>query len=354
VNIPLQLLLGVLREPARLSALPLAEWDRLLIAARATGLLGRLGAFARELGVLDDIDERPVHHLRDADLQARQQHAMLRWEATRIEQALRDTDTPIVLLKGAAYVLAETPALAGRECSDIDILVSGEQLDDVEAALIANDWVFDDLPPKDQVYFRRWLHELPPMRHARRGTSIDVHHSLLPRTDRLFIDSSAFFARAVPVAGSISVLAPADMVLHSAVHMFRNGDWSHALRDLSDQDLLLREFSLQEDFWDNIVATARSLNLTATCFYCLRYAHLYFGTPVPERVWSLVADWKPRTSVLRLIDALVLRAVCPRHDDRIDRLRSLSLALLSSFPAPRLGAWLTPLFWTKRLRSGLV
>ena len=350
MRLALPLLLNVMREPERMATLSLSDWDKLLVVGRASGLLGRLGAWAQQREILDKIDERPAHHLRDANLQALQQHTTMRWEISRIEYALRDVQTPIVLLKGAAYVLADTPAVAGRECSDIDVLVGVDKLDEVEKALVAQGWAFDDLSPKDQEYFRRWLHELPPMRHDRRGSSVDVHHSLLPRTDKLFIDSSVFFARARPVTNSVSVLSPADMVLHSAVHMFRNGDWAHALRDLSDQHALLREFSRDQAFWEELLLVAESLNLTKTCFYCLRYTQKYFLTPVPPEIASRVARWRPAAPILNMFDRLVSHAVCPRYNDRSSGLRSLSLALLSCFPAPRVGAWLTPLFWTKRLR----
>ena len=40
------------------------------------------------------------------------------------------------------------------------------------------------------------------------------------------------------------VLSKPDMVLHSATHLFRNGDFSIGLRDLCDFDWLVREFGV--------------------------------------------------------------------------------------------------------------
>ena len=59
----------------------------------------------------------------------------LRWEVNRILAALRDVETTVVLLKGAAYEIAGLPAARGRIASDVDILVPREDLRTVEAAL---------------------------------------------------------------------------------------------------------------------------------------------------------------------------------------------------------------------------
>src|SRR5262249_8857136 len=155
------------------------------------------------------------------------------WEIDRIGWALRGLDVPVVLLKGAAYHAIGLPTAAGRLTSDIDILVPRERLADVESTLIAASWQLKTLDARDQLYYRRSMHELPPLEHARRGTMVDVHHTILPSTDRLRVDPQLLLEAAVSVPGStMRVLAPADLFLHSAAHLFRNGRWEHAIRDL--------------------------------------------------------------------------------------------------------------------------
>ena len=98
----------------------------------------------------------------------------------------------------------------------------------------------------DQRYYRQWMHELPPLEHIHRHTVLDVHHALVPRTARRGrLPSSLQAAR--PIAGmpSLHVLQPADMLLHGMTHLFHNEELSHGLRDLSDSDLLLREFGTE-------------------------------------------------------------------------------------------------------------
>jgi len=141
-----------------------------------------------------------------------------------------------------AYVQAGCAASLGRECLDVDILVAENRLVEVEEALLASGWAFYDLPALDKEYYRRWLQEFSPMRHLTRNTNLDLHHSLLTKRDKCYFESQGLIDRCISVGEGLSVLSPADMVLHSDAHIFRIGDWANALRDLSDQDLMLREF----------------------------------------------------------------------------------------------------------------
>lgn len=346
------LLLDVLRRPATMVALALPEWDLLLQQARVTGVLSRLAVQAESLGHLDQVPEQVHAHLLAARVVAESQERMVRWEVNRIQRALSGISTPIILLKGAGYVTAGLKTAEGRLCCDIDILLPEEKLGVVEQALIAHGWEVAEQNPLHERYFRRWLHELPPLQHRERKTLVDVHHTILPRTDRLRVDPQLLFDDAVSINGSgLKVLAPADMALHSAAHLFRNGDFSLGLRDLCDLDSLLRHFGDAADFWDRLVARAVRLDLVIPCFYALRYVERYLGTPVPERVKDVVRTWQPVWPAPRLIDALVDRALLPRRLDGADRSRNLAIWLLAYWPLPRIRAMASGLFWAKRLPS---
>ena len=43
--------------------------------------------------------------------------------------------------------------------------------------------------PYDDAYYRRWMHELPPLIHRERDRMIDVHHTILPLTARITPDA---------------------------------------------------------------------------------------------------------------------------------------------------------------------
>src|SRR5207237_2847119 len=101
----------------------------------------------------------------------------VRWEVNRIERALAEVPGKVVLLKGAAYVMAELPNSPGRMVSDIDILVEKEKLSAAEQAFLRHGWQSKTKDEYDDYYYRAWMHELPPLFHAARGSMLDIHHT---------------------------------------------------------------------------------------------------------------------------------------------------------------------------------
>jgi hypothetical protein len=322
------LLVDALRRPEALGSLDLGSWDRLIRQARSANLLGRIGVLLEERGLLPQVPAPARHHLKSVRTVAERHAHAVRWEVRCIQQALSDIGVPIILLKGAAYLMAGLPAAAGRLFSDIDILVPKEQLPAVEAALMLHGWSARHHSAYDQRYYRTWMHELPPMRHATRLSVIDVHHAILPETARLRPDPEVLRKGARPLGqGNLMILAPADMVLHSAVHLFHDGEFDNALRDLVDLDILLRNFSDNPGFWDALLNRATALELSRPLFYALRYTSRILGTPVPKEVAEAQIGRPPR-AVLGLMDALLRRGLRPRHAMCDDWLTGTALGLL--------------------------
>jgi hypothetical protein len=157
------------------------------------------------------------------------------------------------------------------------------------------------------------MHELPPLQHNTRGTVLDVHHAILPVTARLKPDSAKLLAASRPVGGEdrLRVLCPADMVLHSATHLFQNEDLSQGLRDLADLDSLLRHFGQEPGFWDELPRRAAELDLARPLYYGLRYVSRFLGTPVPSEARRHADAGRPPRVAGRLMDALYERALQP-------------------------------------------
>ena len=320
-------LLAVLRDPARLDGLDLAGWDAVLRQARHENLIGRVADLARRRG-LDDSLPAPVRARLDAHrVVTDKQAAEVRWEARQIAAALAATGVRPVMLKGAAYLLAGLPAAAGRLFSDVDFLVPKDRLAEVEGALLAGGWVSDKTDPYDQRYYRVWMHELPPLRHLRRQTHIDVHHRILPETARLRPDPAKMRAAARPLDDppGIAVPAPADMVLHSAAHLFHDEDFVQGLRDLVDLDLLLRHFGADAGFWPALTARAVELDLAYPLFLAFRHAARVLGTPVPDDAAAAVAKARPDPVRLALMDALLAPAFTPDPPGRRRPARRIAL-----------------------------
>jgi hypothetical protein len=306
-----RLLLAALAEPRDLPELSSGQWEELLCRARNSRLLGRLGAVLETTEVPDRVPRRALDQIRAEIAVARENERMVRWEVNRIRRALREVATPIILLKGAAYVLAGLPPARGRYSSDVDIMVPKESLGQVEAALIRDGYEAVDLDPYDQRYYRTWMHELPPLRHRERETVVDVHHTILPESGRLRPDPRALREAARAVDDGLFVLAPADLVLHSAAHLFQDGDLDGGIRDLVDLDTLLRHFGAQPDFWKGLVPRALELTLGRPLYYALRYCEGLLGTPVPEPVRQAIRGAEPIRPVRALMDSLTRRAVTP-------------------------------------------
>jgi hypothetical protein len=329
VNVP-YLVLRALRQPDSLTSLSLAEWDLLLRQARHANLLARLYIVLEERQLLQHVPKQPLEHLNWAHVFLDQHAQAVHWEVLQIQKALADVAVPIILLKGAAYAMAKLAHARGRIFSDIDILVPKDRLNEVEAALMLNGWVATDLDEYDQRYYRTWMHELPPMQHLKRMTYIDVHHAIMPETARIRPDPKKLRAAAYELSGSngLKVLAPVDMVLHSAAHLLHDGELENGLRDLIDIDSLLRQFAQQPSFWTHLAERAKELELSRTLFYALRYTMEILQTPVPSEIVDAAQIGRPNRLTLRLMDALLLRALMPDHPSCSDWLTSTARRLL--------------------------
>ena len=302
-----------LTEPQALVELSPCQWDRLIQSARRLGLLARIQVLIAESGLLEAVPDQPRLHLESARIVADNEQRIMRWEVNRIRRALGELTKPVIFLKGAAYLIAGLSVAKGRISTDVDILVDKGDIAEVESALLKRGWEHTKVDEYDQYYYRVWSHELPPLRHRDRRTTIDVHHTILPLTGRCHPDAQKLLAEAITLDGTqFKILAPSDMVLHSAAHAFQDGDLARGLRDLVDLDDLLRHFSVDADFWDRLVQRSQDLDLTRPLYYALRYSNLILHTPVPAAVLEQAKRFAPSWFTGLAMDRLVIHAVNDR------------------------------------------
>lgn len=310
------ILLGALGDPGGTVALGPVEWDLLLRVARGSRLLGRLAVCLEEEGLLERLPPRVVEHFRAARVFVDYRQRMARWEINRILKALEGLDVPLVLLKGSAYILAGLPAARGRLLSDVDLMVPSTALERVEETLLASGWEGVKLEEYDQRYYRTWMHELPPLRHPDRGLEVDIHHTISPLTSRLNPNPEKLFSDSIPLQdGRLRVLQPVDMVLHSAVHLFYDGELINGLRDLVDLSDLFGHFGGREAFWETLVRRAFEQDLGRPLFYAMRYTRRLLGTDIPDTAMTAIRSGAPSAAVLQLMDRLVMQAMVPDHPD---------------------------------------
>ncbi len=310
------LLINALRNPQSANSYSLMEWDLLVRQARAAGLLAHMGYFLDAHLPRHAIPDRVKEHFHSAQLIVKRQMVAVRWEISLIRQALFPHAIPVIVLKGAAYILANLPNSRGRLFQDIDILVPRAALNLVETTLKDWGWRSSHNNKYDQRYYRQWMHELPPLRHQQRKTELDIHHSILPLTTRCHLDPEKLIKSAVadPEQEEIYWLESKDLVLHSATHLFYEGEFVNGLRDLVDIDSLLKHFGREQMFWRQLCARAHELGLTRPLYYALRYGEMVLGTPIPPEIQQEVSPWGPSYLLKKLMDALFVRALRPLHN----------------------------------------
>ncbi len=255
-------LLTLLRTPsAALPASPRAWSDR-IAEARTSGLLSMLAAVATPLR---PPPEAAAHLGAQLHLQSLRLQHMQR-EIGHLAAALEPLDVPWVLLKGGAYVALNLPLAAQRQFGDLDLLVQRKDLRRVEGALMAAGWIGDtQADAHDERFYREWSHEVPPVTHVRRGSTVDLHHAIAPPLGRYPVDTEALLATAPVLPGyrQLRTLQPVDLVLHSALHSLLSGEFDRALRDLLDIDALIRHYQQTHPaFEDELVDRAEELGLS--------------------------------------------------------------------------------------------
>lgn len=306
-----RLLVAALRDPDTVRNLDDAGWNALLTMARAEVLGGSLAARlagqpvpARIAAILGDIAVHADHQRRSA-----------LWEAECAKRALRTIGGKIVLLKGTAYAAAGLDAGIGRSIGDLDILVPERSLRQVETLLLAAEWEWVKQDAYDDQYYRKWMHELPPMIHRTRDRMIDVHHNILPRTAGPSPDATAMIDAAIalhPVASGdirpdrigagcgLYVLAPADMVIHSIAHLFADGDLAGGLRNLWDIDRMLHEFAARPDFHHALRLRADRHGLRIAFHRAIRIVRHVYGTPI-DHEYAGALTWIDRLFIARMM-----------------------------------------------------
>ncbi len=305
---------AVIQSPETVKGYSDYEWELLLRQGRASLLLGKLDHY---LALSEDeivLPPKVQNHLNAPMIAWTRQKHSVEWELERLRGDLQKAKIPLIVLKGAAYVVSNLDAATGRLFNDIDILVSSKNLEQIQNVLEWKGWYEESMDVYDRDYYRRWMHELPPMKNMQTGTVLDIHHTILPPTACYQPDPEKMLAAVREVKRGIYVLCPEDMVIHSATHLFHEGEFDHGLRDLVDIDGLLKEFGEKEpDFWKRLVPRAVELGLIRPLYYGLHYGRTILGTPVPKIVMREAEQGQPNFLMSRVMDFLFLRALAPDH-----------------------------------------
>lgn len=315
------LLVGCLKNPEIMTGFSVQQWSLLLRMAKIAKLVAHLAWLIEQHQLNDGVPEKVNDHFQAALAIVDYRRRMAFWELNRLQRALVSADTDLIVLKGCAYLLMDLPFATARLFADVDMMVDKSTIDTVEKTLLAQNWHSLKLDEYDQSYYRRWMHEIPPLRHSLRAMEVDLHHTIIPPTSDLQPDPALLLHDAVSLPGTpFKVLSRYDMVLHSAVHLFFDSDLSNKLRDLVDLDQLLRHFSVQEpDFFTVLITRAKVLGLQRPLYYALRYSQQLLATPIPDAILQHSQTLSPPRPIRWLMDRLIPIALLPEHPDEVSR-----------------------------------
>ncbi len=310
---PEALLIRYLRSPAQLASASGADLQLAMRQAEPARLQPLLAKLMTDAGCLEKLPEGSRQRLVSSLVLADSNGRSARWEIERLGHALGPLGIPLVLLKGAAYLARELPHSRTRLLGDIDLLVPRAHLRKAEKTLNFHGWLPSVQTRYDQFYYRRWMHELPPMLHGKRKSVLDLHHSILPPTSRYRVASEAILADAVALPGypGFSSLSDRDLILHSIAHLFTDGEWDHALRDLNDINQMLQHFD-NAGFYDSLQQRARELGLLPVLYYALSACGELLGNP---RAGEVAASLDPEHSgfIRRLTNRISKLGMTPAH-----------------------------------------
>ena len=321
------LFLRVMREPVRLKGLSDGDVDQIVRFARRANLLANLAARVqartRKPDDLADVFE-------GAAMYAKEHARRIRWEMTELAPLVERLGFPVLVLKGGAYLQMDLESAAGRLVSDLDLLVPHASLYEMESAMLSSAYSSQKQDDYDQHYYREWMHELPPMVHIARGTTVDLHHNIAPPVSRLKIDAAKLIERAVPLenAPPFMRLGDEDLVLHLCVHMFHDGELDNALRELFDLDALLRRFGADEAFWGRLMERAGELGVKRPLYFGTTFAARELGTPVPEEISRRLEEHAPNRMTRALTEYTMWLSILPDLGERPSIRRALSQQLL--------------------------
>jgi hypothetical protein len=325
------ILAAVIRDPGIVRPWTNAQWNQFLQACRLNALSARLGWVLEDHGLEAACPSSVWTELKAQRCIAEYKQSQVRLELRKLHKALAPQAISILLLKGAAYAQAELRLARGRDFADLDIMVQRAQLEPTETALELGDWLSETRDRYDQRYYRRWMHELPPMHHRTRSFEVDIHHALLPLTGRLRPDPTLLWAASRPLPnGRYRVLCNEDMLLHSAAQLFQDGEIAGQFGSLLDLHQLMQEFGADTGFWDRLIPRAEALQLGRPLYYALRFCSHILGTAVPSAVMRAAQAGAPGALATRTMDMLVPRVLEPRYPTRATAQLSAGLLYMRS------------------------
>lgn len=183
----------------------------------------------------------------------------------------------IIFLKGTSWLVEKSPYM-NRMMRDIDVLVSADQVADLEKLLISNGYKVMESYMVGDSYHRR------PLIAADHCASVELHTEVSYWPDLL--PAQEIFQNAILTPESFKIPSLQHRILHNTIHAQKsNGDWlggKISFRDILDLKRLLLADVNQEIDWEdfaNQCKKSNTFNILASALYC---ANGFLNAPLPK------------------------------------------------------------------------
>jgi len=308
------LLLNIWCNPKLALALTVPEQNILIRQSMSAYVCAQLWKKLLESNSTSNFCKKAVLHFSSAVLVADRQVEQGRYEIAKLATLAKNKKLNFTLLKGAAYIAKSLPNASGRLYSDIDLLVPKKDLNFAESELMLQGFRRTEIDDYNEEYYRRWMHEIPPLRHFKRSVILDLHHNTLPLTVETTPDIKFLHQDAITLDNGLKVLSNIDMLLHCAVHLFHEGEFQKGLRDLIDLDYLFKHFMKEnEQFEAELLNRAVQLGLTYDLFLASYFCKLILKTEFGLQYMAEIMKYSPSRYKLTLLNHSFKEVLIPHH-----------------------------------------
>ncbi|WP_448212685.1 nucleotidyltransferase domain-containing protein [Colwellia sp. MEBiC06753] len=309
------LIINIWQQPELCKNLSNKQWELLVKQAKASQVIASLGCKLQPFYDSGFISDRVWHHFSSSILLIEKQKLNTEYELSNLNTLLSKLNKTAILLKGAAYCALNLPVSLGRVFTDIDLLVPKEDIAILESELWFNGFMSTTESDYDKRYYRTWMHEIQPLQHINRKTILDVHHNILPLTSKTKISLEPLKEqlKSLPEYPYIKTLSDEALILHSATHLFHEGEFEKGFRDLTDLASLLNSYLEENSSYEHLITMAKQSGLGRQLFFACRYTKAILDTKIPQPLSKELSSFQPNFLSLKFLDFYFLRALTPHH-----------------------------------------
>lgn len=233
----------------------------------------------------------------------------------KLQQILRafvGAGIDVIALKGVALAELVYRNIGLRVMSDIDLLVRREQLQLAAATLDGLGYTHEQ-PRTARVH----PFHLPPRFSLDGTTVVELHHHIfapqrMQLEARVVIDRLWRRSQVATIASTPArVFAPADMLLHVALHLMGPGPFLGMFGWVCDVAEICRCHGGELD-WEELLAYGGELGVNSQLYYALWLAHSLLDAPIPaETLSSLESTVRLGRVAREALGALLVTALLP-------------------------------------------